>query len=114
MHFISNKVNKILLIDVGTLENGEYKKNNQLEDYEVGVYEAPKGYYSKISVEEKIGEVMSHSGVSITITSLTDFIAFAIGGTTAIPALKSFCMFCGVGIVSVYIFQATWLVYFTN
>ena len=59
-------------------------------------------------LEDKIAEVMKHSGVSITITSLTDFIAFAIGGTTSIPALKSFCMFCGMGIISVYVFQATW------
>ena len=61
-----------------------------------------------VHIEEEISEVMRHSGVSITITSLTDFIAFAIGGTTSIPALRSFCMFCGTGILSVYVFQATW------
>ena len=114
MILFQTKYSKFFFIYLGTLKNGEHKKNNQLEDYDIGINEASTGYYSRISVEEKIGEVMSHSGVSITITSLTDFIAFAIGGTTAIPALKSFCMFCGVGIVSVYIYQATWLVDFTN
>ena len=58
----------------------------------------------------RISETMKYSGVAITVTSLTDFLAFAIGGTTAIPALKSFCMFCGVGIVSVYVYQSTWFV----
>ena len=94
--------------DLGNLENGVKKQNNHQEDIDIGEVDTPNGYYSRNKIEDKIGEVMSHSGVSITITSLTDFIAFAIGGTTAIPALKSFCMFCGMGIVSVYIYQATW------
>ena len=50
-------------------------------------------------LEEQFAETMMRSGVSITVTSLTDFLAFAIGGTTSIPALKSFCMYCGLGIV---------------
>ena len=89
-----------------TIERGETERPNlhsckarkRIDNYEV----------DKIPIEDNIAEVMSHSGVSITITSLTDFIAFAIGGTTSIPALRSFCMFCGVGIVSVYIYQITW------
>jgi len=27
-----------------------------------------------------------------------------------LPALRSFCLFCGVGILSVYLFQANWFV----
>ena len=92
---------------LGKLENGTSKELHLREDNDI-IVDTPKGYYSQYNIERKIGEVMSHSGVSITITSLTDFIAFAIGGTTSIPALKSFCMFCGVGIISVYVYQATW------
>ena len=44
---------------------------------------------------------MKNSGVAITVTSLTDFLAFAVGGTTTVPALESFCIFCGLGIVAV-------------
>jgi len=38
-------------------------------------------------------------------TSLTDFLAFAIGGTTVLPALQSFCLFCAVGLIVVYLLQ---------
>ena len=38
--------------------------------------------------EEKFGKVLRRSGVAITVTSLTDFLAFAVGGTT---------VSCGIG-----------------
>ncbi len=31
---------------------------------------------------EKVGLTMKHAGVAITITSLTDFVVFAVGATT--------------------------------
>jgi hypothetical protein len=34
------------------------------------------------SIPEKVGLTLRHAGVSITVTSLTDFAAFVIGGTT--------------------------------
>ena len=54
-----------------------------------------------------IGLTMRHAGVAITVTSFTDFIVFALGATTVLPALRSFCLWCSVGIVAVYFFQAT-------
>ena len=50
---------------------------------------------------------MRRAGVAITVTSLTDFMVFAIGSTTVLPALRSFCLWCGVGIFAVYFFQIT-------
>ena len=82
----------------GTLE--EERRCIEIKDRNVEGEEA--------GIDKKLAETMKHSGVSITITSLTDFIAFAIGATTSIPALKSFCMFCAVGIMSVFFYQATW------
>ncbi|ODN02586.1 Patched domain-containing protein 3, partial [Orchesella cincta] len=64
----------------------------------------------KKSIPEKLGLTLQHAGVSITITSLTDFFAFAIGGTTVLPALQSFCVYAALGIVATYIFQATFFV----
>ena len=58
----------------------------------------------------RFGLTMSRAGCAITVTSLTDFLAFAIGGTTVLPALKSFCIFCAVGLIVVYLLQATWFV----
>ena len=42
------------------------------------------------------------------MTSLTDLLAFVVGSTTTVPALESFCIFCGLGILVVYIYQITW------
>ena len=54
---------------------------------------------------ERFGKTMEHAGVAITITSFTDIIAFGIGGSTVLPALRSFCLYASVGIVAVYAFQ---------
>jgi Niemann-Pick C1 protein len=59
------------------------------------------------TLPEKFGKTLSHSGVAITITSLTDVLAFAIGGTTVLPALQSFCLYASVGIVAIYFFQVS-------
>lgn len=37
---------------------------------------------SKLPRSERMGKALKHAGVSITITSVTDFLAFVIGGTT--------------------------------
>merc|ERR1712018_576393 len=59
---------------------------------------------------ELIGETMRHAGVAITITSLTDFIVFMVGASTVLPALYSFCIYCGIGVMIVYFLQATYFV----
>jgi len=57
--------------------------------------------------EEAIEMAMRTGGMSILITSLTDFLAFAIGSTTNIPALSSFCVYAGLGVVFDFFFQVT-------
>jgi len=39
-----------------------------------------------------------------------DIIAFGIGGSTVLPALRMFCLFASVGIVAIYFFQCTFFV----
>ena len=56
-----------------------------------------------------IAVAMSHAGSAITVTSLTDFIVFMIGATSTLPALRSFCVYCAIGIIAVYIFQVNQL-----
>lgn len=46
---------------------------------------------ANLSLPERIGKTMEKAGTSITITSLTDIIAFLVGGSTVLPSLKSFC-----------------------
>ena len=62
----------------------------------------------KQEIPGKIAKALSNSGVAISITSLTDLLAFAVGATTTVPALESFCIYCGLGIFAVYIYQITW------
>ena len=57
---------------------------------------------------------MKHSGVAITITSVTDLLAFGIGATSLLPALGTFCAYAALGIFAVFIYMASfflaWLV----
>ena len=39
---------------------------------------------------ERFGLTMRHAGVAITITSVTDLLAFGVGATSTLPALRSF------------------------
>ena len=55
-----------------------------------------------LPVPERIARTMASAGVSITITSLTDVAAFALGTTSRIPAISAFCTFAAVGIVAEY------------
>ena len=42
------------------------------------------------SLEGRVSGAMHHAGVAITITSVTDFIAFAIGASSSLPILRFF------------------------
>jgi len=50
------------------------------------------------------------AGMSITVTSFTNMVAFAIGMTTVMPFLKSFCMFAAMGILFLYIYEITFFI----
>lgn len=63
-----------------------------------------------LPLEERVAKAIGHAGLSIFITSLTDFIAFAIGATTLLPALSSFCMYAAFGILFDFILQVTFFV----
>jgi hypothetical protein len=62
---------------------------------------------SKLPVPERIAEALSHAGVSIMVTSLTDFVAFAISVSSALPALSSFCMYSAFCVLILFFFQVT-------
>jgi len=58
-------------------------------------------------VPERIATAMSHAGVSIMITSMTDFVAFAISASSALPALAAFCAYAAFAIILLFVFQVT-------
>jgi hypothetical protein len=47
------------------------------------------------STEDRIGETMKTSGISITITSLTDLLAFAAGASSVFLSVRNFCIYAG-------------------
>jgi len=61
-------------------------------------------------IPKRISHTLSHSGVSITVTTVTDLAAFAIGSTTVLPALSSFCVYAAVGISLDFLFQIIFFV----
>lgn len=63
-----------------------------------------------VKLSERIGKMMEKAGASITITSLTDIIAFLVGGTTVLPSLKSFCVFAALCILMTYVYVVTFFV----
>ncbi|XP_045159868.2 patched domain-containing protein 3-like isoform X1 [Mercenaria mercenaria] len=64
----------------------------------------------QLPVQERIGLTLKHAGVSITVTSVTDIVAFGIGGSTVIPSLSTFCLYAAIGVLALYILQATFFV----
>ncbi|KAJ8305665.1 hypothetical protein KUTeg_016210 [Tegillarca granosa] len=62
------------------------------------------------SLRHKIAIMLKHAGVSITVTSFTDVVAFGIGATTSLPALRSFCIFACIGVTALYLLSCTFFV----
>lgn len=60
-----------------------------------------------LTVEERMGRTFSEAAVSITITNLTDVLAFVIGSTIKLPGIRIFCAYAGVAMIFVYIYQIT-------
>ncbi len=56
---------------------------------------------------QRVGAAMKHAGVSITIASVTDLIAFSISSSTNMPILRAFCFFCAVGLFFLYFYTIT-------
>lgn len=59
------------------------------------------------SVVDRMGETYREAAVSITITSLTNFISFCIGAITPFPSVKIFCIYTAVAVLFTYIYQIT-------
>ncbi|GLH15770.1 NPC intracellular cholesterol transporter 1 homolog 1b [Gryllus bimaculatus] len=59
----------------------------------------------QMTIPERIGRTLQKAGVSITVTSLTDILAFAVGTSTVMPFLRSFCVFAATGILCLYVFE---------
>ncbi|XP_054846934.1 patched domain-containing protein 3-like [Eublepharis macularius] len=61
----------------------------------------------KHRVEDRMANTYAEAAVSITITTLTDVLAFYIGIATSFPSIQSFCIYTGTSFVFCYIYNLT-------
>ncbi|XP_022235301.1 patched domain-containing protein 3-like, partial [Limulus polyphemus] len=61
----------------------------------------------KKPVRERMAETYSEAAVSITITSLTNFLSFLIGVLTPFPAVQIFCIYTAVAVLFTYLWHIT-------
>ncbi|XP_058809233.1 NPC intracellular cholesterol transporter 1-like isoform X2 [Phymastichus coffea] len=61
---------------------------------------------------ERVALALSHAGAAISVTSLTDVVAFVIGASTILPSLHSFCIYAAVGVFVTFVLQVTFFVAF--
>jgi len=59
------------------------------------------------SLVKRGSRALARAGASITVTSLTDLVAFAISSTSALPALASFCAYASINIFFLWALAAT-------
>ena len=61
----------------------------------------------RLSVPERMAHAYADAGVSITITSLTNFISFWIGVITPFPCVRIFCIYTAMAVLFTYIYHVT-------
>lgn len=61
----------------------------------------------RLSVPERMAHTYADAGVSITITSLTNFISFWIGVITPFPCVRIFCIYTAMAVLFTYIYHVT-------
>ncbi|KAL8597646.1 hypothetical protein ACOMHN_031581 [Nucella lapillus] len=54
-----------------------------------------------------LGRTLAHAGVGITITSLTDFLAFGIGTVSVFLSVTNFSLYAGVAVIFCYLSNVT-------
>ena len=55
-----------------------------------------------LSADKRFRIGLKHAGPSITVTSVTDALAFFLGALSSLPGLKSFCVFAGFCVIALY------------
>ena len=98
--FFSSSMNQIvpfLLLGIGIDDMFVIVQNFEMLDVDV----------SHLPLEKRMGLCMKHAGIAITITTLTDLLAFFVGATTKLPALSNFCLYSATGILFVFLYMNT-------
>ena len=59
------------------------------------------------TIPERMGLAYSEAAVSITVTSVTDFLSFFAGVITPFPCVRIFCIYTGTAVAFIYVWQLT-------
>ncbi|XP_064018827.1 patched domain-containing protein 3-like [Pogoniulus pusillus] len=73
----------------------------------IAAWEQSSRRKEKSNVKSLLAETYSEAALSVTITTLTDVLAFFIGTWTAFPSVRSFCLYTGTAFVFCYIYTMT-------
>ncbi|XP_055605631.1 NPC1-like intracellular cholesterol transporter 1 [Uranotaenia lowii] len=60
-----------------------------------------------LKLSQQIGLMLQHSGAAITVTSLTDIAALAVGFLSPFPGLRSFCILGAISVIATYFLALT-------
>ncbi|XP_074625467.1 patched domain-containing protein 3-like isoform X3 [Acropora palmata] len=63
-----------------------------------------------MTTTDVIKTVMTHSGATITMTTMTDVVAFAVSTSTAFPAIRYFCIYAALSVTFAYLMIITYFV----
>ena len=58
-------------------------------------------------ITRRCGRALARAGASITVTSMTDLVAFGISSSSSLPALASFCAYAAISIFFLWLFAST-------
>jgi patched domain-containing protein len=82
------------------------------------IYSAFTQTNSEWKTSKRMSFALKNAGVSITITSLTDFVALIVGLSANFKSVKIFCLVAAISIAFCYLYQLTffcpWLVIHSN
>lgn len=67
----------------------------------------PRSQEDNDSIVKRTSRSLARAGASITVTSLTDLVAFAISSSSGLPALASFCAYASICIFFLWLFAST-------
>ncbi|BFZ24035.1 hypothetical protein BsWGS_27076 [Bradybaena similaris] len=59
-----------------------------------------------LTIPERMATIYRKAGIGITITSVTDFLAFVIGTSSRFRSVRNFCIYTGAGVLMCYFCNA--------
>ncbi|KAK7497555.1 hypothetical protein BaRGS_00011195 [Batillaria attramentaria] len=58
---------------------------------------------TQLTVPARVGQTFAGAGIGITITSVTDFVAFLVGTGSVFGSVTNFCLYAGVAVFFCYL-----------